>query len=99
MRISKKKIYAARIIMWGGLLLAIAGIICSYVDSVSTELCIVLLGGGLVITFPGAFWLRRMFRCPHCKANTLTDQSGIDLRMEKVPNACPRCGASVEIVD
>ena len=99
MQISKKKIYACRIIMWGGLVLAAAGAVCYYVGSHLIDWSILLLGGGLVISFIGGVFLKRQFRCPNCKASILAADASIDLRMTNIPKSCPNCQTQVELVD
>lgn len=95
--ISKKKLYLTRGLMWGGLAIAALGIIISLVLSSYTDLSIILLAAGLCISLLGALVMRRLFRCPNCKRNVLSNDSGIDIRSEKCPTSCPHCGMKIQI--
>lgn len=95
--LSKKKLYLARVFMWGGAAVAIVGILLSWFGPDSTILDVILLAAGLCVSFLGAFALRRCFRCPNCKNSVLPDDSGIDLHTYNCPDHCPHCGARIRL--
>lgn len=99
MEVSKKKIMMTRVLLWGGVALMVVGIVLSYISDNSLSTSLYLLLGGLLISFLGAFLLKRLFRCPHCKVNVLGENSNVDLKMDNVPQFCPKCGARVQIVE
>lgn len=96
--VSKKKLLAARVVMWGGIGLAALGAILFYISSDSFgSASIALLGGGLVISLLGAACMKRLFRCPSCRKSILGTDSGVDLRTSNCPTRCPHCGAEVRL--
>lgn len=95
--ISKKKLYVTRFLMWGGVGAACLGILISFVAPSYTDLNLILLAAGLGVSLIGALAMRRLFRCPNCKRNVLPNDSGVDLRTEKCPEACPHCGTKIRI--
>ena len=95
--ISKKKLYVTRGLMWGGVCIAGLGILVSFAVPSDTDLNLILLAVGLGVSLIGAFAMRRLFRCPNCKRNVLPNESGVDLRTEKCPEACPHCGTKIRI--
>ncbi len=98
--VSKRKITACRILMWGGIALVVVGVILSYIFSKAyIDLSLPLLGGGLVITLLGSFLMQQLFRCPNCKKSVLSSEHKIDLRNTDCPTHCPNCGTSVQLVD
>lgn len=99
MKVSKKSIFACRALMWGGIGIVAAGAIVYYAFPEYIDLCLILLGGGLVVSVLGGVIMRRLFRCPECKRNVLGNSSSIDLRSTEVPKACPNCGLPVQITD
>ncbi len=99
MQVSKAKIIAFRFIMWGGIALAAVGAVIFYVLPDSAGLSIILLAGGIAVSFVGASLMKHLFRCPNCKTNVLDSNSSIDLRMTNMPRECPRCRTQVELVD
>lgn len=96
MRVSKKKVIACRVLMWGGLGLAAIGTLLYYADESLLNGSLILLAGGLLISFVGGSLLRRLFRCPNCKVNVLGKESSIDLRSSACPKECPNCHTPIE---
>lgn len=98
--ISKKKLLLNRFIMWGGIALAAVGAVAFYISSdIFGIASIVLLAAGLVISLLGATLMKRLFRCPNCKQNVLSSDSGVEFRTKNCPQCCPNCGTKVRIED
>ncbi|MGM9607495.1 MAG: hypothetical protein ACI3XJ_08345 [Oscillospiraceae bacterium] len=96
--VSKKKLLATRIIMWGGIGLAALGAILFYISSDTFGTAsIALLAGGLIVSLLGATCMKRLFRCPNCRKSVLGSDSGVDLRTSNCPSRCPHCGAEVRV--
>ncbi len=96
--ISKKKLLATRVLMWGGIGLAALGAILFYISSDTFgSASVALLGGGLVVSLLGATCMKRLFRCPSCGKNVLGNESGVDLHTSSCPDRCPYCGAQVRL--
>lgn len=96
--VSKKKLLATRVIMWGGIVLAALGAILFYISSEDFGMAsIALLAGGLIVSIVGASCMKRLFRCPSCGKSVLGTDSGVDLRTSNCPKRCPNCGASVRL--
>lgn len=96
--ISKKKLLLTRCVMWGGIVLAAVGAVLFYISSDSFGTAsIVLLAAGLVISLFGASCMKRLFRCPNCRKNVLSTDSGVDFHTEKCPACCPHCGTKIQI--
>lgn len=96
MRVSKTKVIICRVLMWGGLGLAAIGTLFYYADETLLDGSLILLAGGLLISFVGGVLLRRLFRCPNCKTNVLGKESSIDLRSSACPKECPNCHTPIE---
>lgn len=96
--VSKKKILLARIVMWGGIVLAALGAIITYSGDSGME-SIILLAAGLVISLLGSVFMNRLFRCPNCKKSVLTGDVKMDLRSTNCPHSCPTCGTPVQLKD
>lgn len=95
--VSKKKLYATRFLMWGGLVVVALGAILSYASVSSSDISFALIAVGFCVSLLGAVMMRRLFRCPNCKKNVLPENSGIDIRTEKCPERCPHCGAKIQV--
>ena len=97
--VSKKKLQALRVFMWGGLALAAVGAVLTYISESYVDASLALLIAGIAISLLGAFLMKRLFRCPTCGKNVLGSDSGVDYRTSNCPSRCPNCGAPVQLQD
>ncbi len=98
--VSKKKIIACRILMWGGIALIVAGAIFYYISTdLYIDISLILLFSGFIITLLGSFLMQQLFRCPNCKKTVLSSEHKVDLRSTNCPTQCPNCGTPIQLVD
>jgi len=97
--VSKRKMQALRILMWGGLALAVIGGLLMYISESYVDISLIALIAGLCISLLGASLMKRLFRCPACRKNVLGSNSGVDYRSSNCPERCPHCGAPVQLQD
>lgn len=92
--ISKKKLYAFRILMWGGLVVMLVSFVAS---SINYSLGLCFLIGGLLFSIIGAVGITNLYRCPECDHRLLVVGSRFDALLEKYPSFCPHCGSKIKL--
>ena len=87
LHLSKKKLLAAKLLYWGGLL---GSIVSVFPDGPGLRFVLCL-----ILTLVGGLWLDSMYRCPRCGKTLFT--SRLDALLLHPCDFCPKCGWQVDI--
>jgi len=85
--LSKKKLFIAKVLYWGGL---VGSILSVFPDGPGGWffLC-------LILCLAGGFWLDSMYRCPKCGRSLFVNR--LNALLGKPCDFCPKCGWAVDI--
>ena len=96
--IPKKKLYFARILFWGSVVLdVIAACFVAFPDERGT-FAVLCLFGLMIPLFAGRSMIERLYRCPKCGSHLLRGVNRTDALLEKPPQYCPNCGQKITLL-